>query len=335
MSRLGPSEPILDRYPKIGSEGESLTTPSESVVSSPTQQSSQVARSRPEVAGSNPAPATIANPRSGRYSVPGVAPCSASETPCLGTLVAWLRPCRRPLLRQCVSREALGAVLVEWQWDAAARGEPPGTESRWSPGRHPRSRAVQLWRSADGQTADRQPCRAQGHDRAAVEVVGGSRQIGHQQFATPTTMVPDSRTLAATRPSADDSFWFFRIGNRTNALPMPAKATMTSSTAPMMAAVSAWNRGRSSRFSPDRRGRRWGSRRRSARTGHPPSARPCGAWAPRRWSCPDLFRAVVTSRDRGVSPLGQQRISEPGEGHSGRDRHLRLRRQWQQGGQRR
>jgi hypothetical protein len=35
-SRLGPSYSVRDGYPEIGSEGESLATPSESVVSGPT-----------------------------------------------------------------------------------------------------------------------------------------------------------------------------------------------------------------------------------------------------------------------------------------------------------
>ena len=36
VSRFGPSDSVLDGYPEIGREGESLTTPSESVVSGPT-----------------------------------------------------------------------------------------------------------------------------------------------------------------------------------------------------------------------------------------------------------------------------------------------------------
>ena len=35
VSTLGPSHPVLDGYPEAGSEGESLTTPSESVASGP------------------------------------------------------------------------------------------------------------------------------------------------------------------------------------------------------------------------------------------------------------------------------------------------------------
>ena len=38
LSTLGPRHSVLDGYPEIGSEGESLTTPSESVVSGPKPQ---------------------------------------------------------------------------------------------------------------------------------------------------------------------------------------------------------------------------------------------------------------------------------------------------------
>jgi hypothetical protein len=73
LSTLGPSHSVLDGYPEIGNEGESLTTPSESVVSGPTPYLSQVPRSRPEDSGSNP-PSCMSCLRSTNHSTRPITP---------------------------------------------------------------------------------------------------------------------------------------------------------------------------------------------------------------------------------------------------------------------
>ena len=70
---------------------------------------------------------------------------------------------------------------------------------------------------------------------ALLELRPSAKSRPSEGTRTPRKMVAASRIREATRPSASPSFCFLSNGNRTTAVPMPARATMISRTPPNMA----------------------------------------------------------------------------------------------------